>query len=152
MFNLDYERNLPVNKQFSVLGIIDFEHAGEQYSMRREWIYKKGMFDSQRLSATFTISKKDDDNNWIRMQNPTDLIEQLLPSGLAEYFFFDGESMIADLKAKGKDSANSLKEALYLMLDLNIYAKAVEYIGKDDLKTTVLGTLFLSKTGFQALS
>ena len=148
MFNLDYERNLPVNKQFSVLGIIDFEHAGEQYSMRREWIYKKGMFDSQRLSATFTISKKDDDNNWIRMQNPTDLIEQLLPSGLAEYFFFDGESMIADLKAKGKDSANSLKEALYLMLDLNIYAKAVEYIGKDDLKTTVLGTLFLSKTGF----
>ena len=145
---MDYERNLPVNKQFSVLGIIDFEHAGEQYSMRREWIYKKGMFDSQRLSATFTISKKDDDNNWIRMQNPTDLIEQLLPSGLAEYFFFDGESMIADLKAKGKDSANSLKEALYLMLDLNIYAKAVEYIGKDDLKTTVLGTLFLSKTGF----
>lgn len=130
MFNLDYERNLPVNKQFSVLGIIDFEHAGEQYSMRREWIYKKGMFDSQRLSATFTISKKDDDNNWIRMQNPTDLIEQLLPSGLAEYFFFDGESMIADLKAKGKDSANSLKEALYLMLDLNIYAKAVEYIGR----------------------
>ena len=53
--------------------------------------------------------------------------------------------MITDLKAKGKDSANSLKEALYLMLDLNIYAKAVDYIGRTDLKTTVLGTLFLNK-------
>ena len=148
MYNLDFERNEEVGHQFSVLGVIDFEHAGEDYSMRREWIYKKGVFDIQRLSTSFSISKKDNDNNWNRLSNPTELIEQLLPSGLAEYFFFDGESMITDLKAKGKDSANSLKEALYLMLDLNIYAKAVDYIGRTDLKTTVLGTLFLNKVGF----
>ena len=147
MYNLDFEKKVVFGHQFSVFGKIDFEHAGEEYSMRREWIYKKGLVDSQRMTTSFNIVKKDNDNNWVRLEKPTDLIEQLLPSGLAEYFFFDGESMITDLKVKGKDSANSLKEALYLMLDLNIYAKAVEYIGKTDLKTTVLGTLFLNKVG-----
>lgn len=148
MYNLDYESKVLPGKQFSVLGVIDFEHGGEEYSIRREWIFLKDMFETKRISASFTVSKKDADNNWARLSNPTDLIEQLLPSGLADYFFFDGESMITDLKAKGKDSANSLKEALYLMLDLSIYAKAVDYIGRTDLKTTVLGSLFLNKTGF----
>jgi len=83
----------------------------------------------------------------VRLSNPEQIVEQLLPSGLADYFFFDGESMITDLKAKGKDSANSLRDAMYLMLDLSVYDKAAEYIGNTELKTTVLGTLFLSKTG-----
>ena len=75
----------------------------------------------------------------VRLPNPEEVVEQLLPSGLADYFFFDGESMITDLKAKGKDSANSLRDALYLMLDLSVYDKAVKYIGQQDRTTTTLG-------------
>ncbi|MCM1440650.1 MAG: AAA family ATPase [Roseburia sp.] len=147
MYNLEYEHDAAVGSNFSVKGTIDFEHAGEEYSMRREWKYQKFVFETKRLATSFTISKKDSDNNWIRLSNPEEVVEQLLPSGLADYFFFDGESMIADLKAKGKDSANSLRDAMYLMLDLSVYDKAAEYIGSTELKTTVLGTLFLSKTG-----
>lgn len=147
MYNLDYERNVLPGKKFSVLGIIDFEHGGEDYSIRREWIYEKGVFETKRLNISFSVTKKEKGKDWIRLNNPTDVIEQLLPSGLSEYFFFDGESMIADLKAKGRDSATSLKDALYLMLDLSIYAKAVDYIGRTDLKTTVLGTLLMNKVG-----
>lgn len=145
MYNLDFERNASIDQQFKVKGVIDFVHADEEYSMRREWVFQKGVFDTKRLSTSFTISRKDESKNWVRLPNPEEVVEQLLPSGLAEYFFFDGESMITDLKAKGKDSANSLRDALYLMLDLNIYDKAVKYIGDQDKKTTTLGTLFMSQ-------
>lgn len=152
MYNLELDRNAPVDSKFSVIGSIDFEHAGVDYSMRREWVYQKTLFETKRLSKSFTVSKKESNDDWVRLPNPDEVIEQLLPSGLKDYFFFDGESMIADLNAKGKDSALRLKEALYLMLDLSIYDKAVDYIGSTELKTTVLGTLFLSKAAMGSSS
>lgn len=152
MYNLEYDRNAAVDSKFSVIGSIDFEHAGVDYSMRREWVYQKTLFETKRLSKSFTVSKKESNNDWVRLPNPDEVIEQLLPSGLKDYFFFDGESMIADLNAKGKDSAIRLKEALYLMLDLSIYDKAVDYIGSTELKTTALGALFLSKAAMGSSS
>lgn len=147
LYNLDLEQNAPINTPFSVFGSIDFEHENETYSIRREWKYKKTMFDIILLSKEFTVSKKSPTSDWNRINNPEEFIEQVLPSGLADYFFFDGESMIADLKMKGKDSAKNLKTALYLILGLHIYDKACKVIGKEDLSTTVLGALTLSKTG-----
>ena len=147
LYNLDLERNADVNSQFNVFGKIDFEHAGVDYSMNRCWTYEKTAFDVKEKKRTFTISRKDENKDWVRLTNPEEFVEQILPSGLSEYFFFDGERMIADLSVKGKDSAKSLKEALYLMLDLSVYDKAVDYIGRNDLKTTVIGSLFMEKTG-----
>lgn len=146
MYNLSMEKEAKINEQFSVVGSILFEHAGEEYLMRREWIYIKTLFEIKTVNKTFTISIKDAaTKDWQRLDHPQDLVEQLMPSGLADYFFFDGENMITELKAKSKDSANALKEALYLLLDLSIYAKAVDYIGKIDARTTVLGTLYDGK-------
>jgi len=85
------------------------------------------------------------DNDWRRIDKPKETIEKLLPSGLSDYFFFDGESMIADLRVKGKDSAGKLRKALYSMFDLDIIESALEHIGETKLKTTVLGKLYLSK-------
>ncbi len=53
--------------------------------------------------------------------------------------------MIADLRVKGRDSADKLKSALYSMFDLDVIEAALNDIGRDDLKTTALGKLFLSK-------
>lgn len=152
MYNLELDRSASIDDKFRVFGQIEFEHAGDEYAMRREWVYQKGLFETKRLSNSFTITKKESGKDWVRLSNPTEVVEQLLPSGLKDYFFFDGESMITDLKAKGKDSANSLKEALYLMLDLSIYDKAVDYIGSTELKTTALGTLFMNKAGMGSSS
>ena len=146
LYNLDLEKNIDINDQFDVSGKINFEHDGIKYSMKRVWTYKKTAFDVKDIKKSFSITKKTENNDWVRLQNPEEFVEQILPSGLSEYFFFDGERMIADLSVKGKDSAKSLKDALYLMLDLSIYDKAVEYIGRNDLKTTVLGSLFMQKT------
>ena len=145
MFNLELERDTPFGKPIKVWVLIEFEHDGNNYLLRREWIYKKGLDDSKKIGEDFTISKEDEDHNWNRLANPDIVIEQLIPSGLSEYFFFDGENMIADLRTKGHESAPRLKKALYSIFDLDLLESAVQHIGSTDLKTTVLGQLFLRK-------
>ena len=146
MYNLEFEREQDYGAIFSVIGMIDFEHDGEYYSIRREWSYKKGLDDSKKIGEEVTLNKKDDDNNWNRLKNPEEVIETLLPSGLSEYFFFDGENMIADLGVKGKDSAKKLRKALFSIFNLDVLENAIVHIGAKDYKTSVIGQLFLSKT------
>ncbi len=145
LYNLKFESEQAFGSMFSVMGRIDFEHDNESYSLTRSITYKKGLDDSEKISEDMVLNKMDDDNNWRRMDRPKDTIEKLLPSGLSEYFFFDGESMIADLRVKGRDSAGKLKKALYSMFDLDILDAAISHIGETDLKTTVLGKLYLEK-------
>lgn len=67
----------------------------------------------------------------------------MIPSGLAPYFFFDGETMIADLKIRGIDSAKKLKKALNSLFDLELYENAIRHLGdpSKSQKQTVLGQL-----------
>ena len=145
LYNLQYESELSYGDVFNVMGRIDFEHDNSLYSVMRVNTYKKGLDDSEKIAEDFSLSKMDDDNNWRRVDRPREIIEKLLPSGLSEYFFFDGESMIADLRVKGKDAANKLRKALYSMFDLDVIESAISHIGRTDLKTTVLGKLYLNK-------
>ena len=145
LYNLSFEHEQEYGKTFSVMGRIDFEHNGQNYSLTRVHTFRKGVLDSERLTEEVSLQKQDDDYNWNRVEDPLETIEKLLPSGLSEYFFFDGESMIADLRVKGKDSANKLRKAIYSMFDLDIIESALAHIGRIDLKTTALGKLYLSK-------
>ena len=145
LYNLQYESECPFGDTFQVMGCIDFEHEGEEYSLRRIYTYKKGLVESEKIAEDMSLSKKDDNYDWHRLEKPKDTIEKLLPSGLSDYFFFDGESMIADLRVKGKDSAGKLRKALYSMFDLDVIESAIGHIGRTDLRTTALGKLYLSK-------
>lgn len=145
LYNLQFENECSFGETFEVMGCIDFEHAGVQYSLKRTYYYKKGLNYSDKIKEDLALLYMDSDNNWRRIENPKDTIEKLLPSGLSDYFFFDGESMIADLRVKGKDSAGKLRKALYSMFDLDVLESALAHIGRTDLKTTVLGRLYLSK-------
>lgn len=145
LYNHQYERDQSIGATFDVFGCIDFEHDGKQYSVRRTFTYKKGVSESVKIADDFSVSMMDEDNNWRRMNKPKETIEKLLPSGLSDYFFFDGESMISDLRVKGKDSAGKLRKALYSMFDLDILEAAINDLGRTDLKTTVIGKLYLSK-------
>lgn len=145
MYNLQFERELPLGRAFNVWATIEFTHDGCDYLLRREWTYTKELMDAKKIGEDFSVSKKDDDYNWNRLEHPEIVIEQLLPSGLSEYFFFDGESMIADLRVKGHESANKLRSALYSILDLDLLENGIAHIGATNLKTTVLGRLFLNK-------
>ena len=145
LYNLSFESERSFGETFDVMGRIDFEHNGIQYSLTRSQTYKKGLNDSEKIAEDLSLLRLDDDKNWKPVDRPKDVVEKLLPSGLADYFFFDGESMIADLRVKGKDSAGKLRKALYSMFDLDVIESAIGHIGRTDLKTTVLGKLYLSK-------
>ena len=145
LYNLQYESECSLGHTLQVKSCIDLEHAGVQYSLRRIYTYKKGLRDSEKIAEDVSLLHMDADYNWRRIENPKETIEKLLPSGLSDYFFFDGESMIADLRVKGRDSASKLRKALYSMFDLDVLESAIAHIGRTDLKTTVLGKLYLSK-------
>ena len=145
LYNLQYESECSFGDTFQVMGCIDFEHDGAEYSLRRTHTYRKGVDEAEKIGEDMSLSKMDEDYNWRRVDRPRDVFEKLLPSGLSDYFFFDGESMIADLRVKGKDSAGKLRKALYSMFDLDVVESAIAHIGRTDLRTTVLGKLYLSK-------
>lgn len=145
LYNLKYENERSFADTFNVMGRIDFKHDGREYSLTRTYTYKKGLDDSEKIAEDLSLNMMDEDNNWKRVDKPKDTIEKLLPSGLSDYFFFDGESMIAELRVKGRDSASKLRKALYSMFDLDVLESAIAHIGRTDLKTTALGKLYLSK-------
>lgn len=145
LYNLQYESECSYGDVFDVMGCIDFEHQNVQYSLTRTYTYKKGLNEAEKIAEDLALLYRDTDYNWRKIDKPKETIEKLLPSGLSDYFFFDGESMIADLRVKGKDSAGKLRKALYSMFDLDVLETAISHIGRTDLKTTVLGKLYLSK-------
>lgn len=145
LYNLAFESEQEYGSVFHVWGCIEFEHEGHRYALSRTNIYKKQINYSEIIGEEVSLQREDDDYNWNRVDRPLETIEKILPSGLSEYFFFDGESMIADLRVKGKDSANKLRKAIFSMFDLDILEAALDHIGRTDLKTTVLGKLYLSK-------
>ena len=142
MYNLEFEREAVVNKPFEVWGQIDFEHEGNIYSARRVYTYKKEILSSVKVKEDFSVRKKIDNDWGEKINNPQDFINMLLPPGLSEYFFFDGESMIADLNQLGINSADKLKTSLYTIFELDKYQQAINHIGTTELRTTVLGKLF----------
>lgn len=146
LYNLKFEHDLKPGSEFEVMGRVNFVHADTEYSLRRTAYYSKGLLgETTYISEDFELQSMDDDHNWKHEEKPVEMVEKLLPSGLAEYFFFDGESMIADLSFKGDESAKKLRAALYSMFDLDILDMAIDHIGSLDLKKTVLGKLYLSK-------
>ena len=146
LYNLEFETEQRPGSEFEVMGRINFIHSGIEYTLRRTAYYEKGLLGDTKFShEEFELQRKTDDNDWKHIDKPVDMIEKLLPSGLSEYFFFDGESMIADLSTKSNDSAKKLKAALYSMFDLDILDMAVDHIGSTTLKKSVLGKLYLSK-------
>lgn len=145
LYNLSFESEQVYNANFQVMGRIDFEHMDEKYSLTRTITYRKELDSSSIINEELELNHLDSDDNWKRIDRPQETIEKLLPSGLSDYFFFDGENMIADLRVKGRDSARNLRKALYSIFDLDILESALKHIGDTDLKTTVLGRLYLSK-------
>ena len=148
LYNLEAERKADIGEIIRVMGEIDFIHCGKDYCIHREWCYEKQLKETKLKDQFVEIQTKEKNEDWsiINANNPNEFIEEILPSGLSEYFFFDGESMIADLKLNSNDSAKKLKKALFSMFDLIYLESAINHIGKQSKKSSVLGVLDSKKT------
>ncbi len=144
LYNLQVGDRLPADRMMFVWGEIELEHEGIEYIAHREWAYYKyssGKIQRKSSNDSFYVQMLNDNNDWRNVDRGQALIESILPSGLSPYFFFDGETMIADLKKKGTESAKSLNTALTHLFDLYIYQRAIDDIGTIRKKSTVLGKL-----------
>lgn len=86
-------------------------HSGEHYRIRRKWNAL-----SMRTREEIYVEKNGEKDEFL-MKNWAMFIENLLPSALSNFFFFDGEK-IAELAV---DSTNEqLKESIRAMLGLSV--------------------------------
>ena len=84
LYNLSFESERSFGETFDVMGRIDFEHNGVQYSLTRSQTYKKGLNDSEKIAEDLSLLRLDEDNNWKPVDRPKDVVEKLLPSGLSD--------------------------------------------------------------------
>lgn len=146
LYNTTYASEVAGGSEFDVWGRLHFSHAGENYIIQRSAVYKKSYideisFDHEELSMWIVSPSGKSEE----IRDPVTAIEKMLPSDLKEYFFFDGEGMIADLSFNTPESAKRLRHAIYALFDLDVLYKAVSHIGDTAHKETVLGKLYLSR-------
>ena len=90
---------------------LEFSMESELYRIHREWSGAK-----QRISETIKVYK-DGEYNQFLTDNWTMFIENILPSGLSNFFFFDGEK-IAELAVE--DTSTQMKESIKTLLGISV--------------------------------
>lgn len=90
---------------------LEFSMESELYRIHREWSGAK-----QRISETIKVYK-DGEYNQFLTDNWTMFIENILPSGLSNFFFFDGEK-IAELAVE--DTSSQMKESIKTLLGISV--------------------------------
>ena len=83
----------------------------ETYIVKRKW---KG--DKKRVHESITV-KLNGENNSFLTENWSMFIENILPSGLSNFFFFDGEKIAALAE---EDTNEQMKESIRTLLGINI--------------------------------
>lgn len=83
----------------------------EKYCIHREWIG-----DKKRTTEKIQVYK-DDSYNQFLTDNWSMFIENILPSGLSNFFFFDGEK-IAELAVE--KTSNQMKESIKTLLGISV--------------------------------
>lgn len=125
LFNNEKFKELEDGNKLYVWGEVEFEHNNKNYLARRECQYYKNDGKHQRVSSgdEFIITEKVN-KNWKPLSDPKKFLDEVLPESLSQYFFFDGETMVADLKQRSTRSAKILQKTLYSLFDLEAYEKA----------------------------
>ena len=145
LYNLQLAEEIRPGSEFDVMGRISFEHNGIDYTLSRTDTYEKNLLGDEIKFVREVYELLDGSKNWSKVDKPLELIETILPVGLSEYFFFDGETMIADLGQKSANSSKNLKKALYSIFDLDVLSMALTDIGATDKARSVLGKLVAGK-------
>ncbi|MCC5629748.1 AAA family ATPase [Nostoc sphaeroides CHAB 2801] len=112
---------------------IGWEHEGKRYRVKRACRgYKnEGDFDAGKTQLTMWVGA--DDGKWnIPTQQPEDIINQILPATLHQYFFFDGERIEEIVRS---DKKAEIAEATKIFLGVEVINRSIRHLG--DAKKTL---------------
>lgn len=112
---------------------IGWEHEGKRYRVKRTCRGYKNESDFDAGKTQLTMWVGGDDGKWnIPNQQPEDIINQILPATLHQYFFFDGERIEEIVRS---DKKAEIAEATKIFLGVEVINRSIRHLG--DAKKTL---------------
>jgi DNA sulfur modification protein DndD len=119
---------------------IILEHQGKEYTIKRKQDYLKVNGSVQHRNSKLKVTYKElatGKTEFIKKdEDMKSVINLILPEDLSGYFFFDTERV--QNVAKRKDLSTSVKG----LLGLTVLDNAMQHLGKEESKTTVIGSFY----------
>jgi len=107
---------------------VGWEHESNLYRAKRSCKVYKNTNDFVDTSKTqLKIQVAGDDGKWyFPLQQPEDIINNILPVNLHQYFFFDGER----IEAIGRsDQKTEIAEAIKIFLGIEVINRSINHLG-----------------------
>jgi DNA sulfur modification protein DndD len=112
---------------------IGWEHEGKRYRVKRACRGYKNESEFEAGKTQLTMWVGGDDGKWnIPNQQPDDIINQILPATLHQYFFFDGERIEEIVRS---DKKAEIAEATKIFLGVEVINRSIRHLG--DAKKTL---------------
>ncbi|MEJ6485150.1 AAA family ATPase [Nostoc punctiforme UO1] len=106
---------------------IGWEHEGKRYRVKRACRGYKNENDFDAGKTQLTMWVGGDDGKWnIPNQQSDDIINQILPATLHQYFFFDGERIEEIVRS---DKKAEIAEATKIFLGVEVINRSIRHLG-----------------------
>lgn len=107
---------------------IGWEHDAKNYRAKRTCrVYKSETGFDEGRSDLFLYVAGDDGCWYLPPQHPDEIINQILPSSLHQYFFFDGERIESFVRS---DKKAEIAEATKMLLGVEVLNRAIKHLGE----------------------
>ena len=131
-----YNGDSPIEVMVEVL----LRHEGRDYTISRKQEYFKNNGKVLHSPSKLKVYYKELDTGKVGyIESDADMkevIQLILPEDLSDYFFFDTERVQSVAERKG------LSSAVKNLLGLSVLDNAKKHLGKEEAKTTVIGSLY----------
>ncbi|WP_302489734.1 AAA family ATPase [uncultured Mitsuokella sp.] len=120
-------------------------HNQKNYKIvRKQRLKKQGSRLEKDQDGTLWVYEQDENGDYNPLHNTKGvaMIREFLPDELADFFFFDGERlehMSEELLNRGKSS--NFKGAVRGLVGLTAMMNAIEHLGRENLKRSVIGMI-----------
>jgi DNA sulfur modification protein DndD len=107
---------------------IGWEHEGKRYNVKRQCQIYKNETDFDIGKTKLLMQVAGDDGRWyFPLQQPEEIIGQILPASLHQYFFFDGERIEEIVRS---DKKAEIAEATKIFLGVEVINRAIRHLGE----------------------
>lgn len=109
---------------------VRFEHENKRYQLKRHCYACRDKDEKIQYSQSkFFMSVAGDDGRWyLPLEQPTDIVQGILPESLHQYFFFDGERIDRIFRDEGQKS--NIAEDTKELLGVKVLDRAIEHLKK----------------------
>lgn len=127
LYNRDAWNKLGPGERLSVVVEVEFENAGQVFTVRRQSRYLKSSSGAPECEqdGEVALNFRDETGRSQKSGNPSDHIRQILPERLHNFFFFNGERIENLVKANAYEE---IEDAIKTILGLAVVERAIKHL------------------------